>query len=64
MNPSIEEPIIKRNDSNNTSTNEDHLKKKNIEMKQLEERHKFQLQQEKCHVTELQAAIMQVLYNM
>jgi len=59
MNPSIEEPIIKRNDSNNTSTNEDHLKKKNIEMKQLEERHKFQLQQEKCHVTELQAAIMQ-----
>ena len=60
----MEEPILKKKDSDNTGTNEDRLKKKNIEMKQLEERYKFQLQQEKCHVTELQAAIMQVLLDM
>ena len=60
---SIEESILKNDNVNNIGTDDDNLKKRNIDIKQLEERYKFQLQQEKCHVTELQAAIMQVFFQ-
>ena len=59
---SEENTIMEKNGKSEIKDYEEHLRHKKLEMKQLEENFKFQLQQEKFHITELQTAVSQVFW--
>ena len=59
---SEENTILEKNGNSEIKDYEEHLRHKKLEMKQLEENLKFQLQKEKFHITELQTAVTQVFW--